>query len=136
MVKQFFLPPSCTFDVMTYVTRPRQNDVTYVKMCLPFLVTDTMRRFLRLESSKMLHRNKARGIHPLGVRGLKATCIYCNSLAQRSAAQRMRERTFTAFPSKTQLATAWTVQTYCNATTSQNTVLRLQLKLYWCKVMS
>ena len=45
-----FWPPSCTYDVMTYVTWQRQDDVTYVKMCLPSLVTDTLRRFLRLES--------------------------------------------------------------------------------------
>ena len=72
-----FWPPSCTYDVMTYVTWQRQDDVTYVKMCLPSLVTDTLRRFLRLESSKKLQGKNARGvvstpppIPPLGVRGL------------------------------------------------------------------
>ena len=42
-------------------------------MCLPSLVTDTMRRFLRLESSKKLQGKNARGMvpTPLGVRGLK-----------------------------------------------------------------
>ena len=41
-------------------------------MCLPSLVTDTMRRFLRLESSKKLQGKNARGVvpTPLGVRGL------------------------------------------------------------------
>ena len=59
---------------MTYVTWQRQDDVTYAKMCLPSLVTDTMRRFLRLESSKKLQGKNARGggTHPpLGVRGLR-----------------------------------------------------------------
>ena len=69
-----FWPPSCTYDVMTYVTWQRQDDVTYVKMCLPSLVTDTLRRFLRLESSKKLQgknaRGKGDGSPPLGVRGL------------------------------------------------------------------
>ena len=53
---------SWTFDVMTYVTWQRQDYVTYVKMCLPSLVTDTMRRFLRLESSKKLQGKNARGV--------------------------------------------------------------------------
>ena len=57
-----FWPPSCTFDVMTYVTWQRQDDVTYAKMCLPSLVTDTMRRFLRLESSKKLQGKNGRGV--------------------------------------------------------------------------
>ena len=57
-----FWPPSCTFDVMTYVTWQRQDDVTYAKMCLPSLVTDTMRRFLRLESSKKLQGKTAGGV--------------------------------------------------------------------------
>ena len=41
-------------------------------MCLPSLVTDTLRRFLRLESSKKLQGRNARGVAspPLGVRGL------------------------------------------------------------------
>ena len=67
-----FWPPSWTFDVMTYVMWQRQDDVTYAKMCLPSLVTDTMRQFLRLESSKKLQGKNARGgsTHPLGVRGL------------------------------------------------------------------
>ena len=73
-----FWPPSCTYDVMTYVTWQRQDDVTYVKMCLPFLVTDTLRRFPPLESSKKLQGKNARGggggcinpPPPLGVRGL------------------------------------------------------------------
>ena len=39
----------------------RQDDVTYVKMCLPSLVTDTQRRFLRLESSKKLQGKNASG---------------------------------------------------------------------------
>ena len=53
---------------MTYVTWQRQDDVTYVKMCLPSLVTDTMRRFLQLESSKKLQGKNAQGggIHPPG----------------------------------------------------------------------
>ena len=59
-----FWPQSWTFDVMTYVTWQRQDDVTYVKMCLPSLVTDSMRRFLRLESSKKLQGKNARGWHP------------------------------------------------------------------------
>ena len=61
-----FWPPSCKYDVMTYVTWQRQDAVTYAKMCLPSLVTDTMRRFLRLESSKKLQGKNARGggIHP------------------------------------------------------------------------
>ena len=63
-----------TYDVMTYVTWQRQDDVTYAKMCLPSLVTDTMRRFLRLESSKKLQGKNARGWYPPppppGVRGL------------------------------------------------------------------
>ena len=57
-----FWPPSCTFDVMTYVTWQRQDDDTYVKMCLPSLVTDTKRQFLRLESSKKLQGKNARGV--------------------------------------------------------------------------
>ena len=57
-----FWPPSCTYDVMTNVTWQRQDDVTYVKMCLPSLVTDTLRRFLRLESSKKLQGKNARGV--------------------------------------------------------------------------
>ena len=56
-----FWPPSCTYDVMTYVTWQRQDDVTYVKMCLPSLVTDTLRRFPPLESSKKLQGKNARG---------------------------------------------------------------------------
>ena len=46
---------------MTYVTWQRQDDVTYAKMCLPSLVTDTMSRFLQLESSKKLQGKNARG---------------------------------------------------------------------------
>ena len=59
-----FWPPSWTFDVMTYVTWQRQDDVTYAKLCLPSLVTDTMRRILRLESSKKLQGKNARGWYP------------------------------------------------------------------------
>ena len=59
MVKTVFI---ITYDVMTYVTWQRQDDVTYAKMCLPSLVTDTMRRFLRLESSKKLQGKNARGV--------------------------------------------------------------------------
>ena len=59
-----FWPPSCTYDVMTYVTWQRQDDVTYVKMFIPSLVTDTLRRFLRLESSKKLQGKNARGWYP------------------------------------------------------------------------
>ena len=72
-----FWPPSCTYDVMTYVTWQRQDDVPCAKMCLPFLVTDTMRRFLRLESSKKLQGKNSRGggTHPLGVRGLGASAL-------------------------------------------------------------
>ena len=72
MVKTAFWPPSWTFDVMTYVTWQRQDDVTYAKMCLPSLLTDTMRWFSRLESSKKLQGKNARGWYPppLGVRGL------------------------------------------------------------------
>ena len=69
-----FWPSSWAVDVMTYVTWQRQDDVTYVKMCLPSLVTDTLRRFLRLESSKKLQRKNGRGggnhFPPPGVRGL------------------------------------------------------------------
>ena len=68
-----FWPPSCTYDVMTYVTWQRQDDVTYAKMCLPSRVSDTMRRFSPLESSKKLQGKNARGggtPPPLGVRGL------------------------------------------------------------------
>ena len=54
-----FWPPLCTYDVMTYVTWQRQDDVTYVKMCLPSLETDTMRRFPPLESSKKLQGKNA-----------------------------------------------------------------------------
>ena len=53
---------------MTYVSWQRQDDVTYVKMCLPSLVTDMMRRFSRLESSKS-YRGKHQeggGTHPPG----------------------------------------------------------------------
>ena len=79
-----FWPPSCTFDVMTYVMWQRQDDVTYVKMCLPSLVTDTMRRFLRLESSKKLQGKNARGVVStfLGVRLLILAqhIILCESL--------------------------------------------------------
>ena len=69
---------------MTYVTWQRQDDVTYAKMCFPSLVTDTMRRFLRLESSKKLQGKNAWGgwyPPPLGVRGLnllhasRANCL-------------------------------------------------------------
>ena len=49
-----FGPPSRTFDVMTYVTLQRQDDVTYVKMCLPSLVTDTTKRILWLDSLNRL----------------------------------------------------------------------------------
>ena len=69
-----FWPPSWTYDVMTYVTWQRQDDVTYAKMCLPSLVTDMMRRFLWLESSKKLQGKKRQGEWyppPLGVRGLR-----------------------------------------------------------------
>ena len=59
-----FWPPSNTYDVMTYVTWQRQDDVTYVKMCLPLLVTDTLKRCLRLESSKKLQWKNARGWYP------------------------------------------------------------------------
>ena len=59
-----FWPPSWTFDVMTYVKWQRQDDVTYAKMCLSSLVTDTMRRFLRLESSKKLQGKNAWGWYP------------------------------------------------------------------------
>ena len=67
-----FWPPSCTYDVMIYVTWQRQDDVTYAKMCLPSRVSDTMRRFSPLESSKKLQGKNARGVvpTPLGVRGL------------------------------------------------------------------
>ena len=77
-----FWPPSCTYDVMTYVTWQRQDDVTYAKMCLPSLVTDTMRRFLRLESSKKLQGKMPGGWYPppLGVRGLNdKNCQHENS---------------------------------------------------------
>ena len=46
------------------VTWQRQDDVTYAKMCLPSLVTDTMRRFSPLESSKKLQGKNARGVVP------------------------------------------------------------------------
>ena len=59
-----------------HVTWQRQDDVTYAKMCLPSLVTDTMRRFLRLESSKKLQGKKRQGVVPLGVRELRPTHIY------------------------------------------------------------
>ena len=36
-----FWPPLCTFDVLTYVTWQRQDDVTYADMCLPSIGTDT-----------------------------------------------------------------------------------------------
>ena len=77
-----FWPPSCTFDVMTYVTWQRQDDVTYAKMCLPSLVTDTMRQFLRLESSKKLQGKNARGVvsTPRGVRGLILFPSYCSQI--------------------------------------------------------
>ena len=57
---------------MTYVTWPRQDDVTYAKMCLPSLETDTMRRFPPLESSKSYRGKTPGGWYPppLGVRGL------------------------------------------------------------------
>ena len=57
-----FWPPSCTYDVMTYVTWQRQDNVTYAKLCLLSLVTDTMRRFPPLESSKKLQGKNARGV--------------------------------------------------------------------------
>ena len=59
-----FWPPSCTYDVMTYVTWQRQEDDTYAKMYLPSRVTDTMRLFSPLESSKKLHGKNARGMVP------------------------------------------------------------------------
>ena len=69
-----FWPPSCTYDVMTYVTWQRQDDVTYAKMCLPSRVSDKTRRFPPLESSKKLQGKNAMGVWypppPLGVRGL------------------------------------------------------------------
>ena len=49
---------------MTYVTWQRQDDVTYAKMCLPSRVSDTMRRFSPLESSKKLQGKNARGVVP------------------------------------------------------------------------
>ena len=54
MVKKtsVFWPPSCTYDIMTYVTRQRQDDVTYAKMFLSSLVTDTMRRFKKVTGEK------------------------------------------------------------------------------------
>ena len=58
-----------TFDVMTYVTSRHQDDVTYAKMCLPSLVTDTMNRCLRLESSKKLQRKNASGVVPWASEG-------------------------------------------------------------------
>ena len=64
---------------MTYVTWQRQDDVTYAKMCLPSRVSDTMRRFSPLESSKKLQGKNARGggvVPPLGVRGLNQSSIY------------------------------------------------------------
>ena len=67
---------------MTYVTWQRQDDVTYAKMCLPSLVTDTMRRFLRLESSKQLQGKNARGVVPLGVRGIRkvvSDSVFCRN---------------------------------------------------------
>ena len=41
-----------------------QDDVTYAKMCLPSRVSDTMRRFSPLESSKKLQGKNARGVVP------------------------------------------------------------------------
>ena len=43
-----------------------QDDVTYVKMGLPSLVSDMKRRFLRLESSKKLQMKHAREWYPEG----------------------------------------------------------------------
>ena len=43
-----------------YVMWQRQDDVTYVKMCLPSLVTETMTRFLRLQSLKKLGTEEKR----------------------------------------------------------------------------
>ena len=48
-------------------TKPHQtgeDDVTYVKMCLSSLVTDTMRRFLRLESQKSYNGKTPGGWYP------------------------------------------------------------------------
>jgi hypothetical protein len=58
---------------MTYVTWQRQDDVTYAKMCLSSLVTDTMRRFSHF-CEKVTGKN-TRGWYPppMGVRGLKLT---------------------------------------------------------------
>ena len=75
-----FWPPSCTYDVMTYVTWQRQDDVTYTKMCLPSLVTDTMRLFVRLESSKKLQGKNARGVVPPGRPRVKATMKFGTEL--------------------------------------------------------
>ena len=57
-----FWPPSCTFDVMTYVTWQRQDDVTYVKMCLLSLVTDTHEAI----SADWNHQKSYRGKTPGG----------------------------------------------------------------------
>ena len=53
MVKQrCFRLLSWTVDALTYVTWQRQDDVTYAKMCLLSRVTDTLKQFFQLESSK------------------------------------------------------------------------------------
>ena len=44
-----------------YERRRASDDVTYVKMCLSSLVTDTLRLFLRLESFKKSYRGETLG---------------------------------------------------------------------------
>ena len=54
-------------DVMIYVTWQRQDGVTYVRMCLPFLVTDTMSRWG--DFCNWNHQKSCRGKTPEAWRG-------------------------------------------------------------------
>ena len=67
-----FWPPSCTYNVMTYVTWQRQDDVTYVKMCLASLVTIYNEAISAIGIIKKVTGEKRQGVvstPSLGVRG-------------------------------------------------------------------
>ena len=69
-----FWPPSCTYDVMTYVTWQRQDDVTYAKNVSPISSNRYAEAIFAIGIIKKVtgeKRQGAGGIHPpLGVRGL------------------------------------------------------------------
>ena len=54
MVKTLFFRLSWTFDTMTYMVEKCQDDVTYVKMFLPSLVTEIMGQFFVFGTSEKL----------------------------------------------------------------------------------